>query len=86
MTAIDVVLVLVGSLTLLATVSSVGLTLGQCHQRLRIIDVSVGAPRLTGVNSTTCLIVRVMNPGSRPIVVQEAGLTLEGGPTNGVRS
>jgi hypothetical protein len=79
MTTVDVALIILGVLTLLAATFSVGLMLGQRHQRLRIVDVSVGVPKVIGSNFATCLIIRVMNPGSRPVVVQEAGLTLENG-------
>lgn len=79
MTTVDVVLIALTFLTLLTAVFSVGLMLGQRHQRLRIIDVYVGVPTVPGSVSVAHFTIRVMNPGSRPVVVQEAGLTLETG-------
>lgn len=79
MTTVDVALIILGALTLLAATFSVGLMLGQRHQRLRIIDVYVDVPSVLGSSAGPQFTIRVMNPGSRPVVVQEAGLTLETG-------
>ena len=78
-TTVDVALLVLSALTLLAATFSVGLMLGQRHQRLRIIDVYVGVPTVPGSNSGPQFTIRVMNPGSRPVVVQAAGMTLETG-------